>query len=40
MNTTPEKFDVDAIDIFVRKAHKERSDAMTGAFVGLAEMVI
>jgi hypothetical protein len=31
--------DVDTIDFFIRKAHTERSIAITGAFGGLVEMV-
>ena len=38
MDTQPSKIDVDTIDFFIRKAHKERSDAITGAFGGLTEM--
>jgi hypothetical protein len=31
--------DVDTIDFFIRKAHTERSNAITSAFGGLVEMV-
>ncbi len=33
------KVDVDTIDFFIRKAHTERSVAITDAFGGLADMV-
>jgi len=39
MNTQNTKIDVDVIDFFIRKAHTERSIAITSAFGGLTEMV-
>lgn len=39
MNAKIHKIDVDMIDFYIRKAHVERSDAITGAVGGLAEMV-
>lgn len=39
MDTQSSKIDVDTIDFFIRKAHTERSEAITGAFGGLTEMV-
>ena len=38
MSAQSNKIDVDRINFFIRKAHKERSEAITGAFAGLAEM--
>ncbi len=39
MNANHKKIDVDTIDFFIRKAHTERSIAITSAFRGLTEMV-
>jgi len=39
MNTQNTKIDVDTIDYFIRKAHTERSIAITSAFGELTEMV-
>lgn len=39
MNTPKTNIDVDTIDFYVRKAHTERSMAITSAFGGLTEMV-
>ncbi len=39
MNTPKTNIDADTIDFFIRKAHTERSMAITSAFGGLTEMV-
>ncbi len=39
MNTPSTKIDADTIDFYIRKAHTERSMAITSAFGGLTEMV-
>lgn len=39
MDAQIHKIDVDTIDFYIRKAHVERSDAITGTVGGLAEIV-
>ena len=39
MNMPNTKIDADTIDFYIRKAHAERSEAITSAFGGLTEMV-